>query len=318
MTGDNSSADEKDTLIKGNVERVPAYATSLESSSQNRGLRDSQVVDPSAETPSRAAHAGHEAGADVLQGLGGERPDDSDRTGPVEVHIERPTMDDDTVPPPSAHRADTMVRAVGSEARQHMERGEQEVNEANFTKGVNAPTVDRSRYPYSVEEMDAMLSEAPRGLFPDTPGGDGGTPLSSERETFLANMQERAHFESKNEAVRWSHAVFNALRERALAHDDALLSELAGVVRVGEAPEVQLEEMMWGGDFLGRTQRMLGVASTWSKDEFYATVAQHAGERPTNPWVDAAVFSFLGTLKSYVGNDTGIELNELQELWGRV
>ncbi len=162
-----------------------------------------------------------------------------------------------------------------------------------------------------------MLSEAPRGLFPDTPGGDGGTALSSERETFLANMQDRAHFESKDEAVRWSHAVFNALRERALAHDDALLSELAGVVRVGEAPEVQLEEMMWGGDFLGRAQQMLGVASTWSKDEFYATVARHAGERATNPWVDAAVFSFLGTLKSYLGNDTGIELNELQEIWGR-
>ncbi len=156
MTGDNSSADEKDTPIKGNVERVPAYATSLESSPQNRGLRDSQVVDPSAETPSRAAHAGHQAGADVLQDLGGERPDEfrphrscgsSYRTSidwmMIQCRLPRLIVLIPWSVPSVVKPANTW-----SVARQ-------EVNEANFTKGENAPTVDRSRYPYTVEEMDA-------------------------------------------------------------------------------------------------------------------------------------------------------------------
>src|SRR5580765_2284323 len=52
--------------------------------------------------------------------------------------------------PPSSHRPDTMVRAVSPEARQEMARDDNFGNQASFTKGANAPTVDQSRYPYTV------------------------------------------------------------------------------------------------------------------------------------------------------------------------
>jgi uncharacterized protein (DUF2267 family) len=316
MTHNDQSNDVRDTPIKGNVDRAPDYATSPEASGQNRSVRDSEIVDPGAETPSRAAAAGHAAGADALQRLGREL---SERErGGADVFIEHGSADGDTVAPPSAHRADHMVRGVSGEARQQMERGNQQTNEPSFTKGANAPTMDQSRGLYTVEEMDQMLTQAPRGIFPDTPGGDGATPLSVERDTFLANMTERGRFDSDDETVRWARAVFNTIRERAIEHDNALAADFSDVIRVGEAPEVQVEEMMWGGDFLGRMQRALGVKSSWSVEDFYASVAAEAGTTPDDAWVDAAVHSFLGTLKSYLGDGGIASVGELQAVWDRV
>lgn len=228
--------------------------------------------------------------------------------------------DEDTLPPPSAHRPDTIVRAVAPDARMEMERGGNFRNEPSFTKGDNAPPVDQSRYPYTVEQMDEYLTEAPRGLFPDTPGGDGATPLSADRDTFLANMGDRGHFPSKRETERWARAVFNALRQRAIEQDDALATEFKSVVRFGEAPEVQVEEMMWGGDFVERMRRSLSLVGTWTRQEFYEQVAEEAGETVDDPWVDAAVHSFLGTLKSFLSDevDRMPNLGELQEIWERV
>jgi len=284
----------------------------------HRSVRHSEIVDSAAETPSRAAAAAgspmDERSANVGSITGKTRD-----TGGADLRIDPPeNPDDDTLPPPSAHRADTMVRAVSPEARQEMERGGTFGNQPSFTKGVNAPTVDQSSYPYTVEQMDEILTEAPRGLFPDTPGGDGATPLSADRKQFLQEMGNRGHFPSERETERWARAVFNALRQRAVEQDDALAEEFAAVVRVGEAPEVQVQEMMWGRDFLDRMSRALSVSGTWSRQTFYEYVAQEAGEAVDDPWVDAAVYSFLGTLKSFIGDDGAApELGELQAIWER-
>lgn len=304
-----------DAQIHGNVERTPGYATSAESSGQNRNARHSELVDPGAETPRRAAAIAHETGLDQART---DDQDDSARPhGGADVRIERGAADGDTTPPPSAHRPDSMVRAVSGEARQEMERGDQQRNESNFTKGRNAPTLDQSRYPYTVEDMDAALSEAPRPIFPDAPGGDGATPLSVERDTFLANMQERARFASDDETVRWAQAVFNGIRERAITQDETLGDLFSEVIRIGEAPEVAVEEMMWGGDFIGRMQKALAVDSSWTQEQFYSFVAQEADASANDPWVEAAVSSFLGTLKSYLGDEAPEKLNELQAVWDR-
>lgn len=284
-----------------------------EPNESGKNVRDTQIVDPAAETPSRAAQV---TGRTLVDREPGRAPEPDGG----ELRIDQEPGEDGKLPPPSAHRADTMVRAVGPDARQEMEHNGVFRNQASFTKGVNAPTTDQSRYNYTVEEMDEMLSEAPRGLFPDTPGGDGATPLSADRNAFLDTMGERGHFPSRRETEKWARAVFNALRQRAVEQDDALAMEFSAVVRVGEAPEVQVEEMMWGGDFLDRMSRALSVAGTWTKNEFYEQVAEEAGATVDDPWVDAAVHSFLGTLKSFLGDDrrVGTDLGELQEIWSKV
>jgi uncharacterized protein (DUF2267 family) len=277
-----------------------------------QNLRDSRIFDPAAETPSRAERA-------APRSLIDPEPTQPDRGG-AELHIDPPADENsDTLPPPSAHRADTMVRAVGPDARQEMENGGVFSNQASFTKGINAPTTDQARLPYTVEQMDEMLTEAPRGLFPDTPGGDGATPLSRDRETFLETMGERGHFPSRRETERWARSVFNGLRHYAVEQDETVADELHRVVRYGEAPEVQVEEMMWGGDFLERIQRMLILTSQRSRRELYEQVAEEAGETPDDPWVDVAVYSFLGSFKALMGDDANRigQLGELQEVWDR-
>lgn len=230
-----------------------------------------------------------------------------------------PDDDSGTLPPPKAHRADTMVRGVAPDARRAMERGGSTGDEPSFTKGRNAPPIDQSRYPYTTEQMDQMLTEAPQGLFPDTPGGDGATPLSTDRNSFLAEMGNRGHFPSQRETERWARAVFNAFRQRAVEVDDALTAEFAALVRVGEAPEVQVEEMMWGGDYLDRSLRLLSMLGDWTREDFYQQVAEEAGETADDPWVDAAVHSYLGTLKAFLGPDAdGVgDLGELAPVWER-
>jgi hypothetical protein len=289
---------------------------------RDRSLRQEQVRDPAAETSSKVAA---QYGDQSLAGDTAEPVNPSGRQegfldrGGAELRIEE-AGEGDTLPPPSAHRADTMVRAVSPEARVEMERGNDFRNEPTFTKGDNAPQTDRARYPYTVEQMDEFLSEAPRPIFPDTPGGDGATPLSADRNTFLREMGDRGRFPSQKETEKWARSVFNAFRQRALElNEDALLQELNSVVRFGEAPEVQVEEMMWGGDFLDRLSRLVSLAQGWPRQDFYQQVAEEAGETVDDPWVDAAVHSFLGTLKSFLGGDGARvgSLGELQEIWDR-
>jgi len=292
---------------------------------RGRNDREEEIkIDAAAETPSRVAEAtgGSLAGAqrNIGDAGGSDRQTGISGRGGADMTIEDSSApDDDTLPPPSAHRADTMVRAVGADARQAMERGASTRNEPSFTKGRNAPPTDQSRYPYTVEQMDEMLSEAPQGIFPDTPGGDGATRLSADRNRFLAEMGNRGHFPSQQETERWARAVFNAFRHRAVEVDDALTAEFAALVRVGEAPEVQVEEMMWGGDYLDRLMRLTSVLGAWSRDEFYTQVAQEGGETVDDPWVDAAIYSFLGTLKLFLGPDAdGVaNLGELASVWER-
>jgi len=224
------------------------------------------------------------------------------------------------LPPPSAHRPDTIVRAVGPDARVEMERGNDFRNEPSFTKGQNAPTADRSRTQYTTEQMDEYLNEAPRGIFPDTPGGAGATPLSADRNTFIDDVARIGHFPSRNEAEKWTRAVFNALRYHTYETDDALTLEFKEMVRFGEAPEVQVEEMMWGGDFVNRYTRMISLLQNWPKREFYNQVAQEIGETPDDPWIDVAVHSFFSALKRNLGDDAHRavgNLGEMQDVWDR-
>jgi hypothetical protein len=289
---------------------------------RGRNARETEVeIHEAAETPRRvsdvlgepvtapARNLGEAGGSDREQGF-------ADRGG-AELHLEEPEEGSDTIPPPSAHRADRIVRAVGPDARKEMERGNRDRNEPSFTKGDNAPTSDQTRLPYTVEQMDEYLREAPRGIFPDTPGGDGATPLSADRNDFLNDMGRRGRFPSQDETVKWARAVFNALRQHGIEKDDAIATEFAAVVRVGEAPEVQVEEMMWGGDFIDRMSRVLAVAGDWNKQAFYEQVAEEAGATSDDPWVDASVYSFIGTLKAYLDGDSNRvgKLGDLQSIW---
>jgi hypothetical protein len=277
--------------------------------------REEQIFDEAAETPSRAIEAAAPGGT-----MTSNRAEASRDSGGAELRIDETPDAEGKLPPPSAHRADTMVRAVAPDARQEMEHNGVFQNQASFTKGVNAPTVDQSRYPYTTEQMDELMREAPQGLFPDTPGGDGATPLSADRQTFLRMMGDKGRFPSQRETEKWARAVFNALRHRALEKDEALILEMKTVVRFGEAPEVQVEEMMWGGDFVDRMSRLVTLLNTWPKREFYEQVAEEGGETVDDPWVDAAVHSFLGTLKVFLDGtaDRLGNLGEMQQVWDTV
>jgi len=264
-------------------------------------------------TAATSGHHNAQAGAEPST-------EDSGRDPVRTEAIDRAAQSEDKLPPPSAHRPDTVVRAVSPDARVEMERGNDFRNEASFTKGHNAPTADQTRLPYTTEHMDEYLNEAPRGVFPDTPGGAGATPLSADRDTFINDVTRIGHFPSRGEAEKWTRAVFNALRHHTYETDDALTLEFKEMVRFGEAPEVQVEEMMWGGDFADRNARMVALLQNWSKREFYTQIAEEIGETPDDPWVDAAVHSFFGALKRVLGEDANrlvTNLGEMQEVWDR-
>ncbi len=146
----------------------------------------------------------------------------------------------------------------------------------------------------------------------------GSTPPSPDRAAFLRTMSDRARFPSLDETERWAQAVFNALRHHALEQDPSLLTEFSSVVKVGEAPEVQVREMLWGGNF---TERMLTMASylgSWDRAGLDQKVADEAGVQPGDPWIDAAVTSFFGALKVQAGDDADHSLpalGALQPLW---
>lgn len=241
---------------------------------------------------------------------------------PARAEALRATDNDDSVsPPPAAYRPDSVVRAVSPQARQEMEGDNTFGNEPSFTKGRNAPTLNQMQgSSKTTEAMDEYLDSAPRGVFPDTPGGAGATPLAADRHIFIENVHNLGHFPSVTEAEKWTRAVFNALRHHAYETDDALVYELKDLVRFGEAPEVQVEEMMWGGDFVDRFSRMTSLLQNWTKRELYEQVAEEAHESKDDPWVDAAVHSFFGALKRALGEDADrsvSNLGELQEVWTR-
>lgn len=229
--------------------------------------------------------------------------------------------DDATDAPPAAYRPDSVVRGVSPQARQELAGDNTFGNEPSFTKGRNAPTLDQMQgASKTVEALDQYQNEAPRGLFPDTPGGAGATPLAADRHTFIENVHNLGHFPSIGEAEKWTRAVFNALRHHAYETDDALVYELKDLVRFGEAPEVQVEEMMWGGDFVDRFSRMASLLQSWNKQALYEQVAEEAHESADDPWVDAAVHSFFGALKRALGDDADrsvSNLGELQDVWNR-
>jgi uncharacterized protein (DUF2267 family) len=233
--------------------------------------------------------------------------------------LQQAEADPELDPPPADFRPDSMVRATSPQARVEMERNSNSDfgNQPSFTKGHNAPTADQSRTDYTVEEMDEILTEARPGVFPDTPGGAGAAPLAHDRHEFIREVTNLGHFPSRGEAEKWTRAVFNALRHRAIEVDDALATEFASVVRVGESPEVQVEEMMWSGDYVDRLSRLVCVLQDWTRQAFYEQVAEQARETTDDPWVDAAVYSFFGALKQSLDGTHVCNLGELQDVWDR-
>jgi len=223
-----------------------------------------------------------------------------------------------TLPPPVAHREDTVVRATTAEARRELSNiGEH--NQHSFTKGDNAPTFNESGLPYTIEDMDAQRYGTPPESFGDTPGGAGATPLSAERDLFIDHVMRQGHFPSRQEATTWTRAVFNALRQHAIENDPAITSELAPVIRVGEAPEVQVEEMMWGGDYATRMMKLLVASSDWSKEDLCREVAKEGNSTAEDPWVEAAIYSFFDALKLATKDSAHpiSSLGQLQEIWDR-
>ena len=192
-----------------------------------------------------------------------------------------------------------------------MENPEGTQGEASFTKGDNAPTFNQLNH-------QGMATELPSGpqRGADVPASSGATPLSDDRDAFIADMMESGHFSNQQEAETWTRAVFNALRQRALEADKTVARDLGAVIRVGESPEVQVEEMMWGGDYLARTQTMLEALQNPTKADFYREVAKDMNPGTNDPWVEAAVFSYFGALKRRLGSASDLSnLGELREVW---
>ncbi len=210
-------------------------------------------------------------------------------------------------------RQDTLASSGDAATRRNMENPDGTQGAAIFTKGDNAPTFNQINH----QGMAATIPDGPlRGA--DVPAGSGATPLSSDRDAFISDMLESGHFGNQQEATIWARAVFNALRQRALEADKTVARELGAVIRVGEAPEVQVEEMMWGGDYLARMRTMLEALQNPSKPDFYREVAKDMSRGAADPWVEAAVFSFFGALKRRLSSASNLSnLGELREVWDR-
>ncbi len=178
----------------------------------------------------------------------------------------------------------------------------------------NAPAFNQLNH----QGMSTTMPAGPqRGA--DVPASSGATPLSNDRDAFIADMLESGHFSNQQEAESWSRAVFNALRQLALEADKNVARELGAVIRAGEAPEVQVEEMMWGGDYLARMRTMLETLQNPTRRDFYREVAKDMNRRANDPWVEAAVFSYFGALKKRLGSGSNLNnLGELREVWDRI
>jgi len=217
--------------------------------------------------------------------------------------------------PPQVTLNHTAASSADDATRRNMQNTDGAQGAAGYTKGNNANTMERTGLPYTAEDMARQGAGPSRGA--DVPAGSGATPISADRDAFLADMVKNGHFGGTDEADKWATAVFNALRERALESDKTIASELGSVVRVGEAPEVQVAEMIWGGDFVARLRTMIGALSDVNKDDFLRTVANYAKSSAEDPWVEGAVYSFFGALKSRAGDIDASRLGELGQVWQR-
>ncbi len=167
----------------------------------------------------------------------------------------------------------------------------------------------------SVDEPGRDLPLPRRPANTATPAAvTGSTALSPDREAFLRVMSDYGHFSSLDETERWAKGVFDALRQHALEQDETIMTELNGVVKVGEAPETQVREMMWGGNFAQRMAELTSYLQTWTKQGLYAKVAQEAGSQAGDPWVEAAVCGFFHALKEQLGADAERSVPNLGQL----
>jgi len=219
--------------------------------------------------------------------------------------------------PPQVTLRHTAASSADDATRRNMQNTDGAQGAAGYTKGNNANTMERTGLPYTAEDMARQGAGPSRGA--DVPAGSGATPISADRDAFLADMVESGHFGGTDEADKWATAVFNALRERALESDTsmAVATELGSVIRVGEAPEVQVAEMIWGGDFVARLRTLIGALSDVGKDDFLRTVATYAKSSADSPWVEDAVYSFFGALKRRAGDVDASRLGELGQIWQR-
>lgn len=222
------------------------------------------------------------------------------------------------LPPEARTRPDAFVRAVSPEARKHLQ-GEGDGIDATMDrgwKGRGGQTADRTGLPYTVEEYDQYLEEAPKGLMTNAPG-TGTLKLSPEREPFLESMAQIGRFETTEEAERWTRAVFDALRVRTIDTDVMRESKMFDdVVNTSETPEVQVKNMMWQGDFLKRHLWLMSHLKGWSKQEFYDQVANYGHTTPDDAWVAAAIYAYFGAIKRMSNEDPG-DLGELQDVWNQ-
>ena len=86
-----------------------------------------------------------------------------------------------------------------------------------------------------------------------------------------------------------------------------------------KALDIRISVGHWSaGDFVDRFSRLVCILQEWTKDEFYAQVAEEAGDTADDPWVDASVHSFFGALKRSMGDASDhCRVGELQEIWDR-
>ncbi|GAC1636624.1 MAG: hypothetical protein NVS4B8_00240 [Herpetosiphon sp.] len=144
------------------------------------------------------------------------------------------------------------------------------------------------------------------------------TPLSPHRHEFLQALAGRAGLSIRSEAEHWALGVFDALRYHALSADPSFRSRLSGVVRVGEAPEVQRDEMLWGGNFVERLVEFVSFLQTWNRESFLHKVAEEAGVKFDGPTVEAAVLGFFAAMKQQLGSEATNcvpHLGEIESLW---
>lgn len=187
----------------------------------------------------------------------------------------------------------------------------------------DAQHANRVTQPRSADgSIDGIGTNIPTGLHrpANTATPDALTPsnISPDRKSFLAAMQTAGDFGSTSHAERWAKAIFNAARHRALEHDDVAYRELTPVVKVGEAPEVQVAEMMWSGDYLARMTMFTSYLQTWDRNGFFTKVAQEADVQRDDTEIEAATSAFFAALKGQLGAtaDTQLpNLGELQPLW---
>lgn len=185
--------------------------------------------------------------------------------------------------------------------------------------------LNRTMQPRSAAgSIDEPGTDLPAGLHrpANTRTPDAITPsdLSPARDQFLQTMLARGNFGSLREAERWAQGVFDAARHRALESDHAAYTQLMGTVKFGEAPEVQVQEMMWGGNFVERMVSLASYLQTWDKASFYAKVAEEAGSKPGDPQVEPAVEAFFAALKEQLGPEAFHslpDLGEIQPIWDR-